>query len=98
MIGVAISALLHALGPVLHGWAMPLPLFIPIALLYVGFIAGLVRNIAWLAYIVLACMVVGGIGSLYEIYRISPVSDVLLWGIAIADFTAAIALITSLRS
>lgn len=77
---------------------MPMALFIPIALLYGCFILGLLRGIAWLPYLVLACMVIGGVGSLYEMYRVSPIADLLLAFIAIADFSAAIALMVHLKA
>lgn len=98
MFGVFISAVLHAIAPIFHGFDMPLTLFIPIALLYVGFIFGLQKELPWLPPIVLACMIIGGMGSLFEIYRISPVSTLLLLGIALADFTAAGALISYLKN
>ena len=98
MVSVGVSGLLHVITPFFDGWAMPLPLFIPIALLYLCFILGLRQSLTWLPPIVLACMVIGGIGSLIEIYRDSPVSDLPLIGIAIADFTAAAALVTYFKA
>ena len=98
MIGVGISGLLHAITPFFNGWVMPLTLFIPIAFLYLGFILGLRRGLTWLPPIVLTCMVIGGIGSIVEIFRDSPVSDLPLIGIALADFSAAAALITYLKA
>lgn len=103
MMGVGASTLLHLIAPFIYGWGMPMTLFIPIALLYLGFILGLRQGLSWLpylvlAYLVLACMVIGGLGSLYEIYRVSPIADLFLVLIALADFIAAAAISLHLKA
>ena len=88
-----LSALLHVIGSVVSGFAgIGLFLLFP-AVLYTAFYIGLQRDMRWVAWLALICMIGGMAGTGWEIIRASPVPDWVLWGIVAADFVAAVLLV-----
>ena len=87
IIPLLMSAILHVLGFTLAGFSESLFLLFP-AGLYSLLSVGLLRNMAWVAWVTLACMI-GGVGTFIEFAGPLMAPASVLIGIILADSMTA---------
>ena len=95
-IPLIISAILHVLGFALEGFSSESLFLLFPAGLYCLLSAFLLRGITWVAWLTLACMIGGIVGTFIEFLGPLMAPAFVLIGIILADFVAAGLLIRGL--
>ena len=98
VIPLLVSALLHVLGFTLEGFANESLFLLFPAALYSLLSFGLLRDIAWVAWLTLACMIGGIVGTLIEFAGPLMAPAFVLIGIILADVLTAGLLVRGLWS
>lgn len=89
IIPLLMSAILHVLGFILAGFASESLFLLFPAGLYSLLSVGLLRNMAWVAWVTLACMIGGIVGTFIEFAGPLMAPASVLIGIILADSVTA---------
>ncbi|MEM7438129.1 MAG: hypothetical protein AAF393_00920 [Pseudomonadota bacterium] len=93
---VALSALLHAIAPILGGFSQDALTLFVFGVVYAGIALGLFQGMRWLVYIAFLMMIGGSIVALSYVWALGPVPSWIYTGIFAANWLAATGLFLAL--